>query len=159
MAYIDQTQTKKEIEDAIRGNSVSNVAPTAVPNDVQLVLDVNPKNYRRINIVRRAIGAGTIYTTPNNKDFFLVSTHITMDSTSAASASACTIQVIPEGETTAIIINGVYGKTTALVDSVNGVSNLSFPIPMKLARNTAITANSTNATDREYIIFGYTVEL
>jgi len=44
------------------------------------------------------------------------------------------------GDTAATIINSVRLFNTALIDGASGISNEFYPIPIKLARGTAITS-------------------
>jgi hypothetical protein len=160
MAYIDNTDTKKEMNDAMRGNSVSNLAPTRIADTVQPVININPKDYRRLNIVKRqtAINAtsGTIYTTPADKDFYVTSASLTMikdvTSTSVSSTISCTI----DGISTQLL----FIPELSLTVQTLSVSE-SFPNAIKLDRNTTITVtNSTNVANitSAGCIKGYTVE-
>lgn len=157
MAYIDNTQTKKEIEDAIRGNSVSNLAPTDVSKDVQLVLNVNPKDYRILNIVKRQ-ASGTIYTTPANKKFFLSGFNISFSSTAAGDNTLALTGFIKGDTSTTIIGRGVV-KNTALIDAGNAHLSQSFERPIEMEPNTVIAASASGTvTSGNVTIFGYTVE-
>ena len=159
MAYIDNTDTKKEMNDAMRGNAVSNIAPTKINDSVQPVININPKDYRRINILKTAATETTIYTTPTDKDFYLHGTYISAAS-GAAGNNAARISVIIDGDTAATIINVVNMRLTAAIDGQNGVSNQDFVKPIKLARNSAITSSKSGTlTAAQYTIIGYTVEL
>jgi len=158
MAYIDQTQTKKEIEDAIRGNSVSNIAPTKVSDNVQLVLNVNPKDYRRVNVIKRVSAAGTVYTTPLDKDFFYVGSSMTGDLTTASTAVGMTMSIFPKGEAS-VVVNASNFRTTAILDTAYSVSTVMLPNAILLERGTAIVFSASNTTSRSATIFGYTVEL
>lgn len=157
MAYIDNTQTKKEIEDAIRGNSVSNLAPSKVSDNVQLVCNVNPKDYRRVNIVARQGGSGTVYTTPTDKEFYLTDTHLAGTVSAASTSATQTITITPLGQA-AVICNSLYLRTLITNDATSGVSNFSFSKPILLARGSAITYAQANCNAQDCVIFGYTVE-
>lgn len=80
MAYIDNSETIKNLNDSIRGNAVSNLAPTQLSKEVMPVIDINPNTNKKNNIVRGASSANTGsivgYTTPTDKDFYL--TNISM---------------------------------------------------------------------------------
>ncbi len=158
MAYIDNTQTKKEIEDAIRGNSVSNLAPSKVIDSIQPVINVNPKDYRRVNIIKSTAVAGTVYTTPSNKDFYLTNTHLSASTNQASQTGTVSISVLPKGETSTIIINAIRLLTTVILDSDHSEIFESFERPILLERNSTITLAITNTTAARAIIFGYEVD-
>ena len=163
MAYIDNSDTKKEINDAIRGNAVSNLAPTQLANQVIPVIDVNPKALRRSNIARTASTSGastTIYTTPADKDFFLVGANFSFikDATSdIATNAALQLRCIIDGLTTAILNHAVITLTAQ-----SGNISISFPFPLKIDRNTAISLFRASTTAGVTVIagsiVGYTVE-
>lgn len=161
MAYIDNSDTKKEMNDAMRGNSVSNIAPTKIADIVQPVININPKDYRRCNIVRSNNAANntsaTIYTTPLDKDFYLVSSSLFVIKDITATSTSSDIRVVVEGVTNSIIaISGI-----TLTPQANG-QTISFSSPIKIDRGTNITViNSTNVANIKAsgTIIGYTVEL
>jgi len=156
MAYIDKNDTKIEINDAIRGNSVSNLAPSKVNDSVQLVCNVNPKDYRRCNIVRRASNNATIYTAPTDKDFYLCGTHISGTS-SAVSNNGIQIAIVPKGDAT-VIINRITQTPTAVTDALTSVSNQDFSFPILLERGSTIAVTFTTMVAGNVSIYGYTVE-
>jgi len=148
MAYIDNTQTKREIDDAIRGNSVSNVAPGQVSNDVQLVCDVNPKNYRKINVVKSGQAsnstATTLYTTPIDKDFFLTNAAISVNKDITATSIESAIVLTLEDGTSTSILN--IGGITLTPQSQ--CMSISFNNAVKLKRNsTIVIINSSNVAN------------
>lgn len=160
MAYIDQSQTKREIDDAIRGNTTSNLAPTKVSDDVQLVLNVNPKDYRRCNIVKfredtNSTG-GVIYTTPTDRDFYLVAAQLELikDATSTSTISQITSTI----DGAAIKILTIPSLTlTAQTSS----KTISFPNAVKLDRGVTIgSSNGTNVANIKLhsLIYGYLVD-
>ena len=160
MAYIDNTDTKKEMNDAMRGNAVSNIAPTKINDSVQPVININPKDYRRCNIIKRASAlnstSATIYTTPTDKDFYLVGATLSLikDATSTSTYSALDVT-----------INGARGEiiyipTITLTAETQSLS-ISLPFPILVDRNTTIRVlNGTNVANitSSGTIVGYTVE-
>jgi hypothetical protein len=164
MAYIDQTQTKKEIEDAIRGNSVSNVAPSKVSDDVQLVLNVNPKDYRRCNIVKGAIksstGNLTVYTIPADKDFFLtsISAGFIKDAANDMATGDIYFSCVIDGSITQLIRFPILTLTAQ-----NAHTSLNLTTPIKIDRNSSIIISAVGGYTaglmvRSCSITGYTVE-
>ena len=163
MAYIDNTDTKKEMNDAMRGNAVSNIAPTKINDSVQPVININPKDYRRCNIVRgQTLGtSGTttaIYTTPSDKDFYLCnySLSIIKDATCDIASGAITASITVDGASR--IIAGIAVLTTT---AQNSVITVSFNSPIRLDRNTSVSLTGTftvGSLQRTHSIVGYTVE-
>ena len=141
MAYIDQTQTKKEIEDAIRGNSVSNLAPTRVPDDVQLVLNVNPKDYRVANFHatanRSVTGATTVATFSAVKRTFITSATFSVcaDALNDGAAALFTIQR-EDGSTFRIF--EIRKLTLTALQQTNTIT-FKEPIEALLGGNSSIT--------------------
>jgi hypothetical protein len=158
MAYIDNTQTKVEMNDAMRGNSVSNIAPTRISDVIQPVININPKDYRRINIVKSRTNAGTVYTTPTDKDFYLAAIFIGGSSITAG-ANAATISAIIEGDTSSTALASLKLSNTVVIDATSGNIPMTFPLPIKLAKGSAISS-ATGGTFAAvtFSIYGYTVE-
>lgn len=160
MVYIDNTQTKKEIEDAIRGNSVSNLAPTKVSDTVQLVLPINPKDYRRVNIVKTGLAtnatSATIYTTPTDKDFFLTSLALSIIKDVTSTSLRTDIAVVIDGAAQNLL--SICSLT--LTAQAQNIAQ-SYHAPIKIDRGTNITVSNTtnvaNITARANLT-GYTVE-
>ena len=162
MAYIDNSETKKEINDAIRGNAVSNIAPSQLANQVIPVIDVNPKHSRRVNIVKNQNAlnstSGTIYTTPSDKDFYLVGCEISVLKDATATSTNSAINAVIKGDSSSTIVAIIRGLT--LTAQENSVSN-NFGNGVLLERGTNITiTNTTNVANisASGIIWGYTVE-
>ena len=158
MAYIDQTQTKREIDDVIRGNTVSNVAPTKVSDDVQLVLNVNPKDYRRTTVIASSTSTGTIATASLTKKTYI--TAFSIDGTTiTAGSSNIRLTVTPKGSTSTII-GQISCQPTALIDSVSAHDNTTLNSPMELEPGSLITVSSAGTWAGRYtFVFGYEVEL
>ena len=157
MAYIDNTDTKKEMNDAMRGNAVSNVAPTKIIDSVQPVININPKDYRRVNIVKSSTST-SIYTTPLDKDFFLVGWFLNATNKTASQDTSVTITAFPKGETSSVVLSACNFSTSAIKDVAESNIGLMLPNPILIERNTAIAVARTNAATTRATIFGYTVE-
>ena len=140
----------------MRGNSVSNVAPTKINDTIQPVININPKDYRRINILVERTSNGSIYTTPNDRDFFLVGGLLSSELNGAGSATS-RVTVILKGQTSATTFMRVNLRATALndKDSQTIVNNLSLPI--LLERGSAIALANVSTTTIGTIC-GYVVD-
>lgn len=136
------------------------IIPSQLAEKVVPVMEVNPKMLRRCNIVRGQEAAnstsGTIYTTPADKDFFMV---------------ACQLGVIKDVTSTSTLstlratIDGVQQKLLEIpgitLTAQSAVVSLSFPDAIKIDRNTAIVITaSTNVANIQTVgtIIGYTVD-
>lgn len=160
MAYIDNSDTKKALNDAIRGNAVSNVAPNQVVNSVQPVIDVHPNHNRVCNIVKSnagtSTGATTIYTTPIDKDFYLVGVFASITKDATCDNTEAVVNIIIDGSSNSIMR---MGSQTLTAESKT--ASMVFPIPVKIDRNTVITITATKTAgnfSKAGSIVGYTVE-
>lgn len=160
MVYIDNTQTKREIDDAIRGNSVSNVAPSQVNNSIQPVININPKDYRKINIctsiTRTSGGTTTLITSDANKDTFLTNVYAVWNMDVATAITTHRIRFTQDGAT-----KDIFFPNTNLVVCSGGIS-IDFLYPIKIDRNTAVTFVVTSTAGNYSCtggIAGYSVEV
>ena len=144
MATITNSEVIQEIRDSAKIQAGMESIPNQLENKVIPVMEVNPKLLRRINIVKTATAnaatSATIYTTPTDQDFYLVSLTLSMIKDSSATSVESSITAIIDGAT--IKVASIVGITlTAQNDSIS----LTFPFPMKIDKNTSIyVTNSTN---------------
>lgn len=162
MAYIDNSETAKELIEAIRGNANTNLPPKQIANQVIPVIDINPKHSRRVNIVKRTsrstTGGSTSYTTPTDKDFYLVGASLSYSCSAACDSNTYTVGATISGDTTATNILELRKETLTLRDDY---ANIMLNYPILLARGTNITVNQTFTAGTSSVastIFGYTVE-
>lgn len=103
-------------------------------------------------------GALTIFTTPSDKDFYLVGGNISLvkDVTCDAATGTFQITCTIDGVAQAIMVIGILTLTAQ-----SEIVNLSLPYPIKVDRGTAITGSITftaGACRRTGCIIGYTEE-
>jgi hypothetical protein len=160
MAYIDNSETLKELNEAIRGNVVSNIAPNGVNNSIQPVINVNPKDYRRCNIVKSGTTihstTTTIYTTPTDKDLFICSAFISVIKDVGSTSILTRLRASVDG-----VVSDILNISTLTTTIQNSNNSISFPNPIKIDRGTAITlTNSANVANVSASggFSGYTVE-
>lgn len=160
MAYIDNSETKKELNDAIRGNAVSNIAPTQLANQVIPVINVNPKDYRICNINKTTVATNStsavIYTTPADKDFFITACSLTVIKDATSTSTLSRIKLTIDGAEASIL-----PITTLTLTAQDSAFSISFPNPIKIDRDSIISiTNSTNVANisTRASIHGYTVE-
>jgi len=109
-----------------------------------------------IKIVRRSVVAGgVIYTTPTDKDFYIVSVSLSVAKTAAQTGSNVAILTTIEGASISIL--DIRGITLTAQDASR---DISFHYPIKLDRGTTITLSPTgDYTSLSGIIYGYTEEV
>jgi len=98
----------------------------------------------------------TIYTTPSDKDFYLVAAQLSVIKDATSTSGGTSIFVIIEG----VSVRLLSIATLTLTAQYSNIAN-NFPVPIKIDRNTIITVvNSTNNANISGYgsIQGYTVE-
>jgi len=115
---------------------------------------------RVCNIIKRGLedntASTTIYTTPADKDFYIVGLSLNYSKDITATSTSFGINAVIEGASTPIL--NLRGSTLTVQ---NEATSISLPNAIKVDRNTAITLTATNATanhSASAIIYGYTVE-
>lgn len=115
---------------------------------------------RYCNIVRDvfAVNAvtGLLFTTPADKDFYLVSAEVAVIKDVTSQSTSTDIQISVEGTVRRLI--GIPGITLTVQ---NSAVSINFPKPVKVDRNTAINLKNSNATANITAfatIQGFTVE-
>lgn len=152
MVYVNNNETIKELNDAIKGDFVSNIAPKSINNSVQPVININPKDYKIINIVKSNT-SGTIYATPTNKDFYLRG--ITL-SGSSITAGLCRININANVQDMgAVDLLQLALQVSAAVPAASDTQIIIYPIPLKITRNTNIAFTSAGTVEHsQACIFG-----
>ena len=154
MAYIDNSETAKELAEAIRGNANTNLPPKILNNSIQPVININPKDYRRCITRHTATAGGTIYTTPSDRDFFLVGASVSAGSQESTAAGSVSVQYTDEDGATQIFIKADTPATIATVELIN-TNNISLTYPVKVKRGTNITMPVTSCQIKSATIYGY----
>lgn len=135
--------------------------PNQLAEKVVPTMESNPEMLRRSNIVRWALSnnsssGATIYTTPTDRDFYLVGCQLHVIKDVTATSLRSYIQVKIDGADQQILV--VSGLTLTVQDQSVAIS---FPFPVKVDRGVAIKVfNSTavgNVTSDGAII-GYVVD-
>lgn len=162
MSNFNDTQNKQLVNTAIdelKLNPVTDAIPRQVVPTIQPVFELKRKS---INVIKNAGlingTTGTIYTTPSDKDFYLMGSSITYikdaSSTSIYSTVRCTIE-----DGTLSDVNVIAQLTLTAQQGSNSINYGQEGI--KLKRNTAITIQNSAGTANitAYgIIWGYTEE-
>jgi len=114
---------------------------------------------RYCNIVRRGIATGTsttIYSTPSDKDFYIVAAELAVIKDSSSTSTVSTITVVIDG-----VSQPLLSIPSITLTAQNAQVTQSFRNPVKVDRGTNITVtNGTNVAviNAHGCIAGYTVE-
>lgn len=145
-----------------RGDIIKNVTDTLgilpahdpVAKHVQpmIVPTVNVENFNQ-DIVRSATGSGVLFTTPNDRDFFLTSYNIS-SATSANGSGVDYIQIIDASGTTSFLYCS-FGDGTLTDSSANNAGLTFAGKGILLKRNSAITTSNASGGSG-FLIVGYT---
>lgn len=160
----NDTQAKDVINNLIDGlklNPVTDSIPHAVIPTIQPTFEVK----RRVcNIVEGNAGASsgsavTIYTTPSDKDFYLVGANLTMSKDAACDTTTGSLQLSATINGT---VKNILRMSHTTLTALQGNVSISLPVPIKIDRNTAITIITLSFTagtfSRGANIIGYTEE-
>lgn len=155
MVKINNTELTKGIVKNAKIEQGLEQVPDELASKVVPVMETNPQLLRTINVIKNQNGAGTIYTTPTDKDFYLTSASLSVTGTGAVSGTG-TITAFPKGQASTIMC-------ACLVESVAGAADsnsntITFPFPILLERGSVIAATSSSLNIKSFVITGYTVE-
>lgn len=163
MAKIHSSDLNQEIRDGAKIQALEK-APSELAEKVVPVLETNPKLLKEIHICKSAFVGNTlsttIYTTPSNKDFFLVGFDIALsqDATSINSAARLTA-TLPSNE--AVSMGRIVVNPGSILTSITSNQNFGNH-PMKLARNSTINMVvsdvSAGNTRIGAVIYGYELD-
>jgi hypothetical protein len=159
-AKIYNSELTKEIVIGARLQSGTGGIPSELADKVIPTMEVNPRLLEICNIIKRgqAINAlsATAYTTPTDKDFYLVGATISVIKDVTATSLYARLNVTVDG--TIVSLMEIPGFTVTVQ---NQSLSISFAYPIKIDRNTTISAvNSTNVANvcTSVNIIGYVVD-
>ena len=142
MAIVQNSRTIQELREAAALQVGKDAIPTTLATQIVPVMEVNPKLLRHCDVVKRnqAVNAtsATIYTTPATQDFYLVSACVTLIKDATATSTFSRINAVVLGAT-ASFCEIASLTLTAQSETVS----MTFPRPIKIDRNTAITVTNT----------------
>jgi len=158
---IQNSSTIKEVRQ-VGGLSISEGFPQELGSTIVPVVNVNPKAYRTINIVKFAQGTATgntvVYTTPTDRDFYLTN-YVFSSSANATADSTFARLFVSTDEFPAGVYIAELAKQT--LTEFAGTVSMAFPVPMKLKRGTNVIVYqefTVGASNGSAAIQGYTVE-
>jgi hypothetical protein len=160
MAQINNSQLSKEMIEGAKINISFDNIPTQIADKVIPTMEVNPKMLRICNIVKDGSAtnatSATIYTTPTDKDFYLVSAQMSVIKDVTATSTNSFVNAVIDGLTSTMM--RIRGLT--LTPQSETIS-ISLNPPLKIDRGTNITiGNTTNVANvsASGSIVGYTTE-
>lgn len=160
MATIYNSNLTKEIIDTGKLQISRDIIPSQFAEKVVPVVDVNPKHARVCNIIRRTQAnnntSATVYTTPTDKEFYLVSYELSLIKDATSTSVGTYIEVTIDGATQILAYIDSF-TLTAQAEAITG----SFPIPIKIDKGSNINLrNSTNVANckSDLAIIGFTVD-
>lgn len=136
--------------------------PSDLARSIVPTLEVNPEQYRKTTIIRKGTASNatsaTAYTTPSDRDFYLVGCNLGVIKDVTATSTGSDIEVVPFGET----ITNILSIPSLTLTVQNDVVSMVLPFPMKLARGSTIKVlNTTNVGNVRAMgnIWGYIDEM
>lgn len=144
MAEIHNTDLLKELKDGAKLQQLKDIIPSQLAEKVVPVMEVNPKLFRNIDIVRQVPGTTTgsiiAYTTLTDRDFylnFIVASYI-KDVVCDAATGRIIVEATIGGASREIIGFPIINLTAQ-----TAIIGISFPIPIKIDRGTSISMSGT----------------
>jgi len=161
MAIIHNSNLTKELTNGAKIQTSFDKVPNEIAEKVVPVMEVNPKllfNCNKIKQVTSSVtGTTLIYTTPSDKDFYLLGGMFSMNTDAANDSNGANITMVPEGGPTTRFL-GFYKVVSIAFDEI---ITISLNNPIKLGRNTTINIVDSFTAGNSYkqaIIYGYEVD-
>lgn len=147
MATINNSDLTKELIEGAEIQISYETVPHQLADKVVPVMEVNPKLLRRCNVAKFAnvtnATSGTIYTTPSDRDFYLVGCTLATIADVTATSTYSALKVVIEGVSINIL---QIPRITLTVSS--GTLSLTLPFPLKIDRASSIQVlHTTNVAN------------
>lgn len=161
MVTINNSTTIQELRQAAAIQAGKDAIPTNLSNQVVPVIEVNPKLLRICTLARRGstlsnATSATVYTTPADKDFYLVGATLSMIKDVTSQSTLVTLTATVDGTSAALLVI----KGLSLTIGAQTISN-NWNFPIKIDRNTNITITSDSGVANigaSGIVQGYIVD-
>jgi len=160
-AIIYNSDLSRELQDGAKIQVSRDRVPNELAEKVIPVMEVNPKMLRRCNVAASGLAANsaasTVYTSPSDKDFYLVAMALSTIKDATSTSTAARITSTINGASVSLL-SIASATLTAQADS----TSLTLPIPLKIDRGTSIAVTNTTAdanVSTRASIFGYTDDL
>ena len=143
MAKVQNRKVIERIEDEAYLNPSDEETPKQLASHIQPVLISNEKDI--INIVKnQAISnsvSGNIYTTPEDKDFYLCGAVLGVVKDGTSTSTETSLRVMINGKTVRLIV-----IPTLTLTAERETVGINFNPAIKIDRNTTITMNNSSST-------------
>ena len=114
-----------------------------ISNTIQPIIDVTPVNSETVirQVTRATTGVDIVYSTPTDKDFYLTSAALSY--VKDVNCDIATGTIILEGDLFDKRSVNILTLPVITLTAQQGATNITFPIPIKMARNQSITLPNT----------------
>lgn len=160
MAFIHNTDLTKELKEGAKLQQLRDIVPNQLADKVVPTMETNPKFFRRINIVKKNTvtnsTAGTIYTTPSDKDFYLCAINLTVSKDATATSLLSEVRIVVDN----LQVFPISIATTTTTTETKQAS-IVFNNPIKIDRGTNISGINSTANANISLtvnVLGYTVD-
>jgi len=159
MVEVQNTEVINNLAKELK-ESNPNMVPRSVMDKIQAVIIANvdhKENTLVFDANRTTTGTTTIFTTPADKDFYLIACSMNYTADVTADSILYSLQAVPFGDVSTQFLSLRKNTVTLQNDNVN----ISFPIPIKLARSSIISMSQSftvGASAMDGQIFGFTVD-
>lgn len=136
-------------EDATRIFNLKN--GDMMPEDIDVIATVPIKSVQNINI--KAAAAGTIYTTPTGKDFYLCRFSVASSHAAADTGTDVLVTATING-----VATDIFDSCDITLIASNRHDYIHLDPPIKIDRGTNIVGTAANYTRVRFTLGGYTVE-
>ena len=145
MVKINNSDLIKEVVNGAGIQSANDLVPNILGNTVIPVMETNPALLRRCEVVRSSSATNattaTIYTTPADQDFYLVSCQVSVIKDITSTSTYSRVNITINGASQAICMISSLTLTTQ-----NQSVAQNFNPPIKIDRNTAISTVLASST-------------
>jgi len=163
MTNINNAQAMKELVSAANLQLGYDEVPNKLASSIVPVININPKDYRRVNLHKAAAASNTtsttIYTTPTDRDVFLTFAALSVIKDAANTSAASFINIgIEGGGAVGVPILKIAGIAST---AQSGSQTITLNPPIKLLRGYAIAVGNGAGDGNiraDAIIGGYIVE-
>jgi hypothetical protein len=139
MARVTRSSILLWMQDLLGFQAGANQVPVDTPNSIQPVIEVGPRFCQLIRASSRGTtGSSTIYTTPADKDFYITHAVLTLTKDATNDGTSLTLSASQGG-----LFSNILNIRTQTTTAGSFSQVISFPYPIKVDRNSAISYGMT----------------
>lgn len=160
MSNFNDTQNKQLVNTAIdelKLNPRTDAVPQQVIPTIQPVFELKRKTITVFSSASASNATSAlVYTTPSDRDFYLVASHLSMKKDGSSPSTSSSIVAVPDSTGAGVAINFVQGSASLAQEAH---IYMDYPLPIKLKRNSQITVTNSSGTATiiaSAFIYGYT---